>query len=85
MIGFGDVEKWASLEADRCRTAAELLKRSCLIPEQAREATWPISGASGGGAERGGAAADPCTDPLGISRCSHTAVFAVVTATVDVG
>lgn len=65
MIGFGDVVKRASLEADRCRTAAELLKRSCLIPEQAREATWPISGASGGGAERGGAAAaDPCTDPL---------------------
>lgn len=64
MIGFGAVEKWASLEADRCRTAAELLKRSCLIPEQAREATWPISGASGGGVEWGGAAADPCTDPL---------------------
>ncbi len=32
-------------------------------------------------AERGGAAADPCADP----RCSHTAVFAAVTETVDVG
>lgn len=49
MIGFGAVVKRVSVEADRCRTAAELLKRSCLIPEQARKATWPISGASGGG------------------------------------
>lgn len=55
MIGFAAVVKRVSVEADRCRTAAELLKRSCLIPEQAREATWPISGASGGGwAGRGG-------------------------------
>ncbi len=68
------------MEADRCRTAAELLRRSCLLPEQAREGEHGRSPERAEGAERGGAA-----DPLGVSRCSHTAVFAALTATVDVG
>lgn len=80
MIGCGGGEIGLG-GRDRCRTAAELLKRSCLIPEQAREATWPISGARctgrGGGSVRGSS--------QGVNQCSHTAVFAAATATADVG
>ncbi len=55
MIGFGAVVKRVSVEADRCRTAAELLRRSCLLPEQAREGEHgrsPERAGRGGGSSR---------------------------------